>query len=61
MDIMGLANTVSAVHTGETMNNIDIAVLSQAMETDEQMGASMANMLEHSVTPYKGDSIDIRV
>ena len=61
MDIMSLTNVVSAVHTGETMSDIDFAMLSKAMGTDEQMGETMASMLENSVTPYKGGNIDIRV
>ena len=58
---MGLTNAVSSVNTGETMTNLDMVILSKALDTDEQTGSVMADMLEHSVTPYKGGNIDIRL
>ena len=61
MDIMGLTKEVSSVNTGETMTNLDMAILSKTLYTDEQTGSVIANMLEHSVTPYKGGNIDVRV
>ena len=60
MDIMSLSSVASS-GVDSTMSDVEMAVLDNAMETDKIVGENMAAMLEHSVTPYKGGFVDVRV
>lgn len=58
MDIPMLS---TMMHQQQTMDAINIAVLSQSLDTMEQSGEAFTRMLEQSVTPNLGQSIDISV
>lgn len=58
MDIPMLS---TMMHQQQTMDAINIAVLSQSLDTMEQSGEAFTKMLEQSVTPNLGQSIDISI
>lgn len=58
MDIPMLS---TMMHQQQTMDSINIAVLSQSLDTMEQSGEAFTKMLEQSVTPNLGQSIDISI
>ena len=43
------------------MEGVGIAMLSKAMDAQEQMGAALTQMMEQSVNPNLGANIDLRV
>ncbi|MCR5607796.1 MAG: YjfB family protein [Lachnospiraceae bacterium] len=43
------------------MNNVNIALLSKSLDANKEMGDNMVKMMEQSVTPNLGQSIDISV
>lgn len=60
MDIAALAMSLSTV---KLQNDVGTAVLSKAMDTNEQMGQSIVNMIdrsamERSVNPSVGSNVD---
>ena len=58
MDIAGLSIAMSQ---NQTMTAIGTAVLSKNLDTVEQAGADMIKMMEQSVAPNLGGTIDIRL
>ena len=62
MDLSGLSTALSAVQANPQTNTLSGAVsmkmLSNSLDTSEQMGADMVRMMENSVTPYLGSNID---
>lgn len=61
MDIASLAMSMSQINL---MNDVGTAVLSKAMDTQEQMGGQIAQMIDRSamelsVNPNVGSNIDI--
>lgn len=58
MDIPALSMAVSHQNV---MTEMGVAVLAQNMETMETTGDSMVKMMEQSVNPSVGQSIDIRL
>lgn len=63
MDIAGLSMSLSQANLN---TKIGVAVLDQAMETGEELGAGLVEMIdaaamERSVNPAVGGSFDIRV
>lgn len=58
MDIPMLS---TMMYQQQTMDAINIAVLSQSLDTMEQSGEAFTKMLEQSVTPNLGQSIDISI
>ncbi len=63
MDIAGLSMSLSQVSLG---GKIGTAVLDKAMETNEQLGEGLIDMIdasamEHSVNPAVGGNIDFRI
>ncbi len=63
MDIAGVSLGVMG---SATMSQIDLAVLDNAMETDEAMGRGLLEMIdsaamERSVNPAVGGNFDMRI
>lgn len=57
MDIPGLSMAMSQVNL---MNDCSVAVLAKTLDTVEESGELMIQMMEQSVTPHLGANIDIR-
>lgn len=53
------AYDVSSVSQGSLAYAVGTAVLGQSLDLTQEMGASMVQMMERSVTPELGGSIDI--
>ena len=51
----------SSVSTGSLAYAVGAAMLSQSLELNEALGASMVQMMERSVNPELGGNIDVRV
>ncbi len=63
MDVAQLAMTLSQINI---QNDVGTAVLSKAIDTNEQMGASLVNMIDRSamevsVNPNVGSNFDMSV
>lgn len=55
MDIAGLSTNLSTINV---VNDVQVAVLRQSLETS---GDSLTKMMEASVNPELGQNIDIRI
>ena len=51
--------TISAQNT--TMEGVGIAMMKNALDMQEEMGAAMTQMMEQSVNPNLGANVDLRV
>ncbi len=51
----------SSVSSSSLAYAVGTEILSQSLDMTQQMGASMIQMMEHSVTPELGGSIDVYV
>lgn len=60
MDISSIASA-SAYNNLTLPMQIDASILSKNLDTIEEAGASMIQMMEQSVHPELGQSIDIRI
>ena len=63
MDIAGLSTTLSQINLA---TNVGVAVLSDQLDMNEQLGQSMIammdrSMMEQSVTPHIGAGFDMSV
>ena len=58
MDIAGLSTNLSTINV---VNDVQVAVLRQSLDTLETSGDSLTKMMEASVNPELGQSIDIRI
>lgn len=63
MDVAGLSMSMAA---GKVQNQVSIAVLSKAMDTNEALGQGLVEMIdsaamERSVNPSVGANFDMRV
>lgn len=58
MDIAGLSTNLSTINV---VNDIQVAVLRQSLDTLETSGDSLTKMMEASVNPELGQNIDIRI
>lgn len=58
MDIPGLSVAMSQANV---VNDVNIAVLSKTLDTVEESGELMIQMMEQSVNPHLGANIDVRV
>ncbi|MCQ2549238.1 MAG: YjfB family protein [Lachnospiraceae bacterium] len=63
---MDIASLSMSMAQNNVLQNVGTAVLSKAMESNEQMGANIAAMIdsaamERSVNPSIGSNIDLRV
>lgn len=54
-------DAASSVSQGSLAYAVGTAVLSQSLDLTREMGASMIQMMEHSVTPALGGNIDLYV
>lgn len=58
MDIAGLSTNLSTINI---VNDVQVAVLRQSLDTLETSGDSLTKMMEASVNPELGQNIDIRI
>ena len=58
MDIAALSMRLSQANL---MSSVNLSVLSMSMDTVEEAGDAMIKMMEQSVTPELGQSIDIKL
>ncbi len=58
MDIAGLSTNLSTINV---VNDVQVAVLKQSLDTLETSGDSLTKMMEASVNPELGQNIDIRI
>ncbi len=58
MDIAGLSTNLSTINV---VNDVQVAVLRQSLDTLETSGDSLTKMMEASVTPELGQNIHIRI
>ena len=58
MDISGLSNNLSTINV---VNDVQVDVLRQSLDTLETSGDSLTKMMEASVNPELGQNIDIRI
>ncbi len=58
MDIAALSMGLSQANL---MSSVNLSVLSMSMDTVEEAGDAMIKMMEQSVTPELGQSIDIKL
>lgn len=65
MDLYGIDTALLAVQANPQTNTLSGAVsmkmLANSLDTSEQMGTDMVQMMENSVTPYLGSNIDTYV
>lgn len=55
------AYDAASVSQGSLAYAVSTAVLSQSLDLTQEMGASMIQMMEHSVTPELGGTIDVYI
>ena len=58
---MDIASLSTAMSTQNILNDVGVAMLSKSLDTVEDMGDGMVNIMESSVTPYLGQNIDYYV
>lgn len=58
MDIAGLSTNLSTINV---VNDVQVVVLRQSLDTLETSGDSLTKMMEASVNPELGQNIDIRI
>ena len=58
MDIAGLSTNLSTINV---VNDVQVVVLRQSLDTLETSGDSITKMMEASVNPELGQNIDIRI
>lgn len=58
MDIAGLSTNLSTINV---VNDVQVAVLRQSLDTLETSGDRLTKMMEASVNPELGQNIDIRI
>ncbi len=60
-DGLDIARYAAISSQNSTMEGVGIAMLSKAMDMQEQMGAELTQMMEQSINPGLGANIDLRV
>ena len=58
---MDIAAISMAISQQNLMTNVNVALLSQSLDTVETVGADMVKMMEQSVHPNLGQNLDITV
>ena len=58
---MGIAGLSTNLSTINVVNDVQVAVLRQSLDTLETSGDSLTKMMEASVNPELGQNIDIRI
>lgn len=67
MDIAGVSSALSAVGSyapsqmGSVVQAVSVEMLDQAMSMNEAMNAQLISLMEQSVNPHLGGSIDLRI
>lgn len=62
MDLaMSIANLSTVMSQQQVSMDISTAVLSKSLDFTESSGEDLAKMMEQSVTPYLGGSIDLTI
>ena len=64
MDISGgidIARYAAISAQNSTMEGVGIAMMSKALDMQEQMGAEITQMMEQSLNPHLGANVDLRV
>lgn len=67
MDIAGVSSALSAVGSyapsqmGSVVQAVSVEMLDQAMNMNEAMNAQLISLMEQSVNPHLGGSIDLRI
>lgn len=61
MDIMDVAGLSTALSSTQLVNDVQVAVLKQSLDTLETNGDGLTKMMEASVNPELGQNIDIRI
>ena len=61
MDIMDVAGLSTALSSTQLVNEVQVAVLKQSLDTLETNGDGLTKMMEASVNPGLGQNIDIRI
>lgn len=67
MDIAAVSSALSAVSaygaysTNSVAQAVSIEMLDMTLESNETMNTQLVNLMEQSVTPHLGGSIDIRL
>lgn len=61
MNISSIGSIGLSVTDVDTMNQIDISMLKKSIDTVEQSGAMLIQMMEQSINPNLGSNIDIRL
>ncbi len=58
---MDIAAVSMAMSQQNLMTNVNVALLSQSLDTVETIGTDMVKMMEQSVQPNLGQNIDITI
>lgn len=58
---MDIAMTSMLMNQTSVMNNVNTALLSMGLDSAEQSGDNLVKMMEQSVNPNLGQTIDIRL
>ncbi len=58
---MDIAMTSMILSQSQTMTNISTALLSKSLDSIEVMGDNFTKMMEQSVQPNLGQSLDIKI
>ena len=58
---MDIAAISMAMSQQNLMTNVNVALLSQSLDTIESIGTDMVKMMEQSVQPNLGKNIDITI
>ncbi|MDE5967369.1 MAG: YjfB family protein [Lachnospiraceae bacterium] len=61
MDVMSIANMSVSMSQSKVMQDINFALVDNAIEQLEDNGAALTKMMEASVTPNLGQNIDISI
>lgn len=61
MDIGNVANAVSSATNGSLQVQVGVALLAKSLDIVEQQGQLIVQLMEQSVQPHLGKSLDIKV
>lgn len=58
---LSVVNSYAPSSNGSVAQTVSIEMLGQAMEMSESMNCQLLSLMENSVTPHLGGTIDIRI
>lgn len=61
MDVMSIAGMSVSMSQSKVMQDVNFALMDNAIEQLEENGAALTKMMEASVTPNLGQNIDISI